>query len=69
MALSRLLYSSNEAAKMCGVSRNTWCRWVREGVAPVPVDVAGTRRWIAEDLEAWCLELKQKASKRRLAFS
>ena len=62
----RLLYSSKEAAKMCGVSRNTWCRWVKLGFAPMPVNVTGIRRWIASDLEAWCKDLKRKASKQRL---
>ena len=66
--LGRLLYSSGEAAKMCGVSRNTWCRWVREGAAPMPVDVAGARKWLASDFKKWEKEMKVTASKRRLKF-
>ena len=61
MTENRLLYSSYEAAAMCGVSRSTWCRWVREGYAPESVDVSGARKWLASELEAWCKTLRKRA--------
>ena len=59
--MERLLYSSQEASKMCGVSRSTWCAWVRKGYAPAPIDVGGARKWPASDLEKWCKGLRKKA--------
>jgi hypothetical protein len=35
--------SGTEAAAYCGVTLNTWSKWVAAGTMPPPV--AGTRRW------------------------
>lgn len=37
------LLSGTDAAAYCGVSLNTWSKWVAAGTMPPPV--AGTRRW------------------------
>lgn len=37
------LMSGSDAAAYCGVTLNTWSKWVAAGTMPPPV--AGTRRW------------------------
>jgi len=61
-SLDRLLYTSGEMAKMCGVHKNTWCVWVRKGVAPQPVDIGGARRWLAADIQKWENKLKRSSN-------
>jgi len=48
-------------AKLCGISRKTWCDWVRQGYAPGPIMVGNARKWIAEDIKVWLERLKKRA--------
>jgi len=58
-AWSRFLLDEEEASQMCGVSRPTWRRWVREGlVSPVALP-HGMRRKLYRraDVERFVLDL------------
>ncbi|OSI66352.1 hypothetical protein BSZ22_27925 [Bradyrhizobium canariense] len=41
--------SGSEAAAYCGVTLNTWSKWVAAGTVPAPV--SGTRRWDRKALD------------------
>lgn len=56
----RVLYSSSQIAGKCGVSKQTWCKWVKSGLAPAPVMVGNVRKWLASDIEAWCKDLRER---------
>ena len=52
--LTRLLYTAGECARMCGITKGTWSRWVKKGKAPPPVIIGkNTRRWPAAELDDW----------------
>ncbi|MCK5609098.1 hypothetical protein KAR91_44900 [Candidatus Pacearchaeota archaeon] len=58
-----LLYKNSEMARMCGVTPKTWCVWVRKGLAPKPVRIGTTARWLKADVLKWCRGLKAKTKK------
>ena len=60
-SVDRVLYSSGDMARRCGVSRKTWCEWIRQGNAPGPVMVGNARKWIARDIDDWMERLKKRA--------
>jgi predicted DNA-binding transcriptional regulator AlpA len=50
---TRKLLRIPEICAMVGISRDTWCRWVRCGKAPKPLDrsvMPGHPRWKAADI-------------------
>lgn len=47
-------------AKMCGISRKTWCTWVRKGHAPAPVIINGARKWLVTDVDKWLKKLRKE---------
>ena len=57
----RILYSNSEMAAMCGVAPQTWCRWVRQGEAPQPIEINGLSRWPAKVIDKW-MDKEIKAS-------
>jgi predicted DNA-binding transcriptional regulator AlpA len=57
----RLFYNQKELAKMCGVSRQTFALWVRDGEAPQPIVLGGRPRWIAADIQVWLKKLKRSS--------
>jgi len=57
----RIMVSSGEAARMCGVSQSTWCRYVRMGYAPSPIDIGRASKWLASDFGPWCKDLRKRA--------
>lgn len=51
-----------ELARRFGVSRVTWRRWVRDGLAPKPVKISrGATRWALDDIEAMEQRLREAA--------
>ncbi len=62
-----LFYTSGEMAELCGVSRDTWGRWVRQGHAPKPVMIGNATRWLASDIDKWMKTLKKDSSVTRRA--
>ncbi len=46
-------------AKMCGMSRSNWWKWVRDGKAPQPTEDG---KWLADDIKKW-LKTKKKRSR------
>lgn len=56
----RIFYNSSEMAKMCGISRKTWCTWVRKGHAPAPVIINGARKWLVTDVDKWLKKLRKE---------
>ncbi len=63
-----LFYTADEMAAMCtekGVHRSTWWRWVRDGIAPQPVDIGGNK-WLASDIKEWLKKKKESCQTGRL---
>ena len=56
----RIMYSSKDLGKLCGVSRKTWWDWVHKGFAPAPIKVGKANKWLATDIELWCKDLRKK---------
>jgi prepilin-type processing-associated H-X9-DG protein len=53
---TRKLLRITEICAMVGISRDTWCRWVRCGKAPKPLDrsvIPGHPRWKASVIYAF----------------
>ena len=60
MSEERIFYTSGEMAKMCGISRKTWCSWVHKGEAPAPVLINKARKWLASDIEKWLKKMRKE---------
>jgi len=58
----RIFYSSSEMARRCGVHTKTWRQWVRKGIAPGPVWIGGSRKWLAVDIQKWESRLKRSSN-------
>lgn len=49
---AQLLLRQVEVCARLGISDETWRRWRKARIAPMPVDLPGAKRWRAEDIEA-----------------
>ena len=61
--ISKELAGTYEAAKIAGVSTQTFCNWVKRGTNNVPEPIARLKMspiWDAEVLRKWSLTLKEK---------
>lgn len=47
------LLSASDAARMSGVGKRSWWRYVTTGKAPLPVRIGGAVRWRRAELVAW----------------
>ena len=56
----RILFRSSEMARRCGVSKQTWCKWVKAGMAPAAVMVGNARKWLERDIKEWEKDLKEQ---------
>jgi hypothetical protein len=57
------LAGTHEAAEIAGVSKQTFCNWVKRGVNNVPEPIARLKMspiWDAAVLRKWSLTLKDK---------
>lgn len=48
------LADAHEAARLCGISRSTWCKLDASGGVPEPVRLGHRKLWSAAELRAWC---------------
>ena len=49
----RELLTAAESAKMAGVAKRSWWRYVSSGKAPAPVRLGGSVRWRRSELAEW----------------
>jgi predicted DNA-binding transcriptional regulator AlpA len=51
---SPLIYRISTLARILGVSRFTFYRWVRKGIFPKPTSLEpNSSKWVADEVHAW----------------
>jgi len=51
--MSKPLLTVDEAAKLCGITRATWCRMRSTGKCPEPLNINRRVLWRRNELIAW----------------
>ena len=48
-----IILSAADCARMCGISRRSWFRYVASGKTPACVRLNNNPKWRREDIELW----------------